>query len=68
MNSKDFRKMGPEELDQIILDLRKELFALRFQLATGQLQKTHLIRQTRRLVAKAITIRRQQEIEGKRKA
>jgi len=57
MDTEKLNKMSLEELDKIILDLRKELFALRFQLVAGQLQKTHLIKQTRRLIAMAITIK-----------
>ena len=65
MDTKKLSKMSLKELDKIILDLRKELFALRFQLASGQLQKTHLIKRTRRLIAMAITIKNEKRETNK---
>ena len=45
-------------------ELKGELFNLRFQLATGQLQNPMSIKQTKRDIAKAQTILREREIKA----
>jgi len=52
----DIRAKTPDELNTMLLDLRKEQFNLRFQRATGQLQATGRIRQVRRDIARVKTI------------
>ncbi len=44
-----------EALQSRLIDLKKEAMEQRFQLAAGQLQKTHVIRKTRREVARVKT-------------
>jgi len=43
--------------------LREELFNLRFQLATGQLENTSRVRQVRKDIARILTILRERELQ-----
>ncbi|MFN9337045.1 MAG: 50S ribosomal protein L29 [Alphaproteobacteria bacterium] len=52
----DVRAKSADELNTILLDLRKEQFNLRFQRATGQLEALSRIRQVRRDIARVKTI------------
>jgi large subunit ribosomal protein L29 len=52
----DIRGKSVDELQTMLLDLRKEQFNLRFQRATGQLEATGRIRVVRRDIAKIKTI------------
>ncbi len=52
----DIRVKTADELEQMLLDLRKEQFNLRFQRATGQLEGTGRIRLVRRDIARIKTI------------
>ena len=60
----DFRNMDTEELESRLGDTRQELFNLRFQLVTGQLDNSARIGQVRRQVARIETILREREIEA----
>ena len=53
------------ELDTDLKDKKSELFNLRFQLATGQLQNTAAIRECKKDIARIKTIIRQHELNGK---
>ena len=52
----DVRAKTPDELQTMLLDLRKEQFNLRFQRATGQLEATGRIRTVRRDIARIKTV------------
>ena len=52
----DFRAMSPDQLNDELVKLKKEQFNLRFQKATGQLEKTARVRVLRRTVAKINTV------------
>lgn len=52
----DIRAKSADELNTMLLDLRKEQFNLRFQRATGQLEALSRIRQVRRDIARVKTI------------
>jgi large subunit ribosomal protein L29 len=52
----DLRVMSVDQIDQEVLNLKKEQFNLRFQRATGQLQDTARVRIIRRDIARAKTI------------
>jgi len=52
----DLRVMSKDQLEQEVLNLKKEQFNLRFQKATGQLQNTNRVRIVRRDIARAKTI------------
>lgn len=60
--AKDFRNMTTAEIEQKISALKEELFNLRFQLATGQLDNPTRIRQVRKSIARAKTILREREL------
>jgi large subunit ribosomal protein L29 len=54
--SEDFRHKTPDQLRDKLTDLKKEQFNLRFQKATGQLEKTSRVRQVRRDIARIETV------------
>jgi large subunit ribosomal protein L29 len=55
--------MDPDELETRLGESRKELFNLRFQLATGQLDNFARMGQVRRDVARILTVLRDREIQ-----
>ena len=61
MKAKDIREMTAEELNAKLKELKSELFNLRFQLATGQLQNTMQITAVKRDIARAKTVLRLKE-------
>jgi large subunit ribosomal protein L29 len=58
----ELRTLNASELDARLDEAKEELFNLRFQLATNQLDNTTRIRQVRREIARVKTVIRQQEI------
>jgi large subunit ribosomal protein L29 len=52
----EFRNMNADQLNDELVKLRKEQFNLRFQKATGQLEKTARVRAVRRSIARINTI------------
>lgn len=58
----DIRKNSVEDLEARMLDLKKELFNLRFQLTTGQLENPTRIKEVKRSIAQIKTVLREQEI------
>lgn len=59
----EFRKLSTEELNNKIKENKEELFNLRFQQATGNLEKPVRLRELRKEVAKMKTIIRERELE-----
>jgi large subunit ribosomal protein L29 len=57
----DLRGMTPDQLSDELLKLKKEQFNLRFQAATGQLEKTHRVGEIRKDVARITTLLRAQK-------
>ena len=55
-NASDIRVKTPDELNALLVDLRKEQFNLRFQRATGQQENTSRVRAVRRDIARVKTI------------
>ncbi len=55
--------MDPTELETRLAESRKELFNLRFQLATGQLDNSARVKDVRREVARILTVLRDREIQ-----
>ena len=53
------------ELDTELKDKKSELFNLRFQKATGQLENTAAIRECKRSIARVKTVIRQKQLAGK---
>ena len=60
----DIRVKTPDELDTLLIDLRKEQFNLRFQRATGQQEGVGRVRLVRRQIARVKTIARERELAG----
>ena len=56
MNAKELHEKSPDELRQMLVDLKKESFNLRFQQATGQMENTAAMRKARRGAARVKTI------------
>ncbi|AEH46198.1 MULTISPECIES: 50S ribosomal protein L29 [Anoxybacillaceae] len=67
MKAKEIRELTTAEIEQKIKALKEELFNLRFQLATGQLENTARIRQVRKDIARMKTIIREREIAANAK-
>mgnify|MGYP000226051779 CR=1 FL=1 len=59
---KDLRANNPQDLVAKLGELKAELFNLRFQLATGQLENTARIRQVRKTIARIKTVIREREL------
>lgn len=62
MKTNDIRQMSSEELNKKSLELKNELFNLRFRLATGQLDNPSSIKNVKRDIARVKTILRQREL------
>ncbi len=56
MEASELRAKSPQELRSQLLDLKREQFNLRFQLATGQLENTARMREVRRDIARILTV------------
>ena len=61
MKAKELQAMNKNELETKVADLKAELFNLRFQRATGQLQNTMVIQGVKRDIARCMTVLRQLE-------
>ena len=61
MKANDLNAMTKEQLQAKVNELKSQLFSLRFQLATGQLQNTMQIGETKRDIARCKTILRQKD-------
>ena len=68
MKAKDIRNLTTTELEKEIKEAKEQLFNLRFQLATGQLEETANIRKVRKTIARLKTIVREREIEEEKAA
>jgi large subunit ribosomal protein L29 len=61
----DIRAMSPDQMEDAILNLKKERFNLRFQRATGQLENTSRLKEARRDIARIKTIAAQKRAKQK---
>ena len=64
MKAKEIRELAPQERDQNLSDLKEELFNLRFQHASGQLENPTKIGQTKKHIARLKTIIREKGREN----
>ena len=62
MTNKEIRELSNEEILSKIEETKEELFNLRFQQATGSLEKPSRLRELRRLVARMKTVLREREL------
>ena len=56
MKIEDIRAMSADQMDEAVLNLKKERFNLRFQRATGQLENTSRMKEARRDIARIKTV------------
>ncbi len=61
MKAQELSKKTVEELNAELLKQLEEQFKLRMQKSTGQLEQTHLVRQTRKNIARIKTVLRQKQ-------
>ncbi|NMC32883.1 MAG: 50S ribosomal protein L29 [Veillonellaceae bacterium] len=66
MKAKEIRDLNATEMEQKIAGLKEELFNLRFQIATGQLENPMRIREVKKAIARIKTIQRESEIKAQR--
>lgn len=67
MKAQELRDRSPEELDKTLGDLEEQLFKLRFQKSTGQIEDPTKIRRVRKDIARVLTVmneRKQQESQS----
>ncbi|MGZ6839058.1 MAG: 50S ribosomal protein L29 [Frankiaceae bacterium] len=58
----ELREFSDGELSAQVLELKSELFNLRFQVATGQLDNNRRLQQVRREIARIYTVMREREL------
>ncbi|MCJ7843059.1 50S ribosomal protein L29 [Lederbergia sp. NSJ-179] len=63
MKANEIRDLTTAEIEQNVKSLKEELFNLRFQLATGQLENTARLREVRKSIARLKTVVRERELE-----
>ena len=61
MNANEIRKMDVKELEAKLVDLKDELFKLRFQHAINQLENPHKIADVKKDIARVMTIIREKK-------
>lgn len=64
MKTSDIRDLRPDERQEKLDELQKQLFSLRSQAVTENLENRHAIRNVRRTIARLKTIIRQDQIKG----
>lgn len=62
MKANEIRELTDQELNNKLLELKSELFNLRFQLATGQLDNPKRIKAIRKDIARVKTVSREREL------
>ncbi|MBQ2760034.1 MAG: 50S ribosomal protein L29 [Clostridia bacterium] len=65
MKASEIRKMSASELDAKLVELKDELFKLRFQQAINQLDNPMRISAVKKDIARVLTVRRDVELHGK---
>ena len=65
MKAAEIRKLSAEELAAKLGDLKKDLFNLRLQLATNQLENTNKITEVKRDIARVNTVIREKQLADK---
>lgn len=64
MKANKVRDMSVNELEQKLVELKGELFNLRFQMATGQLENPMRVRDVKKSIARIKTILREKELKS----
>ena len=68
MKVNEIRNLSTAELTEKVAGLKEELFNLRFQLATGQLENPMRIREVKKTIARIKTVQREEELRAAKKA
>ena len=68
MTATELRELPDDELRQKLDEGKEELFNLRFQIVTGQLDDPRRIKQVKREIARILTVMREREIAASREA
>ena len=68
MKVNEIRNLSTAELTEKVAGLKEELFNLRFQLATGQLENPMRIREVKKTNARIKTVQREEELKAAKKA
>ena len=68
MKVNEIRNLSTAELTEKVAGLKEELFNLRFQLATGQLENPMRIREVKKTIARIKTAQREEELKAAKKA
>ncbi|MCG1010411.1 50S ribosomal protein L29 [Salinicoccus sp. ID82-1] len=63
MKANEIRDLTTSEIENNVKELKEELFNLRFQLATGQLENTARIKEVRKTIARMKTTIRARELD-----
>ncbi|MEX0592329.1 MAG: 50S ribosomal protein L29 [Nitriliruptoraceae bacterium] len=66
MNATELRELPDDELRQQFAEGKEELFNLRFQIVTGQLDNPRRIAEVKREIARVLTVMREREIAAAR--
>lgn len=66
MKAKELKELTSDELQAKLTGLKEELFNLRFQIATGQLDNPMRIRDVRKSIARILTVIRENEIKAQK--
>ena len=64
MKAKELQEFSDVELVSKVAELKEELFNLRFQMATGQLENPMRIREVRKNIARVKTVQRKRELDS----
>ena len=64
MKIEDVRGLSADQLTETLVNLKKEQFNLRFQKATGQIEKTHRVDQVRKDIARIKTVMRGKQAQA----
>ena len=66
MKVREIRELSDQELQEKAQELKGELFNLRFQIATGQLENLMRVKEVRRSIARIKTVLRERELAAAR--
>lgn len=64
MKVKEIHALSAAEMDEKVVSLKEELFNLRFQHATGQLENPMRIREVKKTIARIKTVQREAELKA----
>ena len=64
MKIQDVRGFTPDQLTDSLLQLKREQFNLRFQQATGQMEKSHSVNEVRKDIARIKTVMRSKSAQA----